>query len=92
MNYAKLQQDYAKNVIGYSALGIILSTCIGSIAILRLLMGGSGLLEILLIALVVTVCSAHNLAILTVQKPVFIFRLLVLSTVVSILIIATTLF
>ncbi|TDQ31079.1 hypothetical protein [Zeaxanthinibacter enoshimensis] len=92
MNYAKLQQDYTRNVIGYSALGIILSTCLGSIAILRLLMGGSGLLEVFLIALVVTVCSAHNLAILTVQKPALIFRLLLISTVVSMLIIIATLF
>jgi len=92
MNYAKLQQDYTKNVIGYSALGIILSTCIGSIAILRLLMGGTQVIDVLLIGLVVSVCSAHNLAILTVQKPVFIFRLLVLSTVISTLIITATLF
>ena len=48
---------------------------------------GNGILPMALVLLTVAVCSAHNAAILTVQKPIVIYRLLVVSTIVNLLII-----
>lgn len=87
----QLEQDFTKNVMGYSALGIILSTCLGSIAIMATLFHGNGFLQMLTVFIVVMVCSGHNAAILTVQKPKLIFQLLKLSTVINVLIIFVSL-
>lgn len=83
----KLQNDFTQNIMGYSALGIILSTCIGSIAVMTTLSFGNGLLPMFFVLLTVIICSLHNAAILTVQKPALIFKLLVTSILVNALII-----
>lgn len=85
--YTHLQQEFSKNSLGYSSLGIILSTCLGSIAIMTILMNGHGFLQMMMVFLTVTLCSIHNASIITVQKPSLIFNLLVLSTVVNTLLI-----
>ncbi|MEM1336294.1 MAG: hypothetical protein AAF717_02210 [Bacteroidota bacterium] len=83
-----IKNDFVQNINGYSSLGIVLSTCLGGIAILYTLSISNGLLPMLVVLLTVAVCNAHNAAILTVQKPIVIYRLLVLSTLVNLLIIA----
>lgn len=86
--YSQLSQEFSKNHIGYSTLGIILSTCLGSIAIMSTLIHGNGFVPMLFVFITVVLCSAHNAAILTVQKPSLIFNLLTASTVVNVLIIS----
>lgn len=85
--FSKLQNDFTHNIIGYSAIGIILSTCLGSVAIMTTLMHGHTLLQMVFVMLTVVFCSMHNASILTVQKPELIFKLLVASTLVNVLII-----
>ncbi|MAQ76361.1 MAG: hypothetical protein CL613_08525 [Aquimarina sp.] len=85
--YTKLSTDFIENYIGYSALAIIVSTCLGSIAIMTTLMGGHNLSQMFMVFLSVVVCSAHNAAILTVQKPKLVFDLLITSLTVNLLII-----
>lgn len=82
-----IKNDFVQNISGYSSLGIILSTCLGGIAVLLVLSLSNGLLPMALVMLTVLVCSAHNAAILTVQKPILIYRLLVTSVVLNTLII-----
>ena len=82
-----IKNDFIQNITGYSSLGIILSTCLGSIAVLLVLSMSNGLLPMALVLLSVAVCSIHNAAILTVQKPIVIFRLLVASTLINSLIV-----
>jgi hypothetical protein len=89
---AKLEDDFAHNVIGYSAIGIILSTCIGSFAVMQTLSYGHGWLQMTIVMITVVLCSVHNAAILTVQKPRFIFHLLLASIAINALIIITSLF
>lgn len=89
--YTNLQQEFSKNSLGYSSLGIILSTCLGSIAIMTILMNGHGFLQMMMVFLTVTLCSIHNASIITVQKPSLIFNLLVLSTVANTLLIIANL-
>ncbi len=86
--YNNLKSDFVNNIAGYSSLGIILSTCIGSVAVMLSLIMGNGLLPMTLVFITVAICSAHNAAILTVQKPSMIFKLLVASVVINALIIA----
>ena len=83
-----IQRDFTQNIAGYSSLGILLSTCLGAFAIMASLSFGNGLLPMAFVLVSVIVCSAHNAAILTVQKPALIFRLLEISTIVNVAIIA----
>jgi len=85
--FTKLQNDFTQNIMGYSAAGIILSTCIGSIAVMAALSHGNSIGVMSVVLLTVIICSLHNAAILTVQKPVIIFRLLVASVIINTLII-----
>jgi len=82
-----IKNDFVSNIIGYSSLGIVLSTCLGSIAVLLVLSLSNGLLPMVLVLASVVICSIHNAAILTVQKPIVIYRLLVSSILVNSLII-----
>ncbi|AXT62302.1 hypothetical protein D1816_18685 [Aquimarina sp. AD10] len=81
--YAKINADFSQNYIGYSALAIIASTCLGSIAIMTTLLNGNDPLQMFMVFLSVVVCSAHNAAILTVQKPKLVLDLLIISIVVN---------
>lgn len=85
--YNTIQREFTKNYLGSAALAIIASTCVGSIAVMMILMHGNGFLQMAMVFLAVAVCNAHNAAILTVQKPKLVFDLLVLSLVVNILLI-----
>ncbi len=84
--YAKINTDWNQNFIGYSAIAIILSTCLGSMAVLTTMMQGNGLTQMIQIFIAVTACSAHNASILTVQKPSLVLKLLILSVIISILV------
>ncbi len=83
--YTKISTDWNENFIGYSALAIILSTCLGSIAVMTTMMQGNGLAQMIQIFFVVAACSAHNASILTVQKPNLVLNLLITSVMVSLL-------
>ncbi|MDP5077817.1 MAG: hypothetical protein NWQ19_06970, partial [Nonlabens sp.] len=82
--YAKINQDWNQNFIGYSALAIILSTCVGSIAVMTTMMQGHNLVQMIQVFFVVAACSVHNASILTVQKPSLVLKLLVASLAISI--------
>ncbi|NKI32498.1 hypothetical protein [Croceivirga thetidis] len=84
---ANIQRDFTQNISGYSSLGIVLSTCLGSIAIFQALTLDNRLLSMLLVLACVAICSIHNASILTVQKPIVIYRLLVTSVVFNLLVI-----
>lgn len=89
---ANFEKNFSENAMGYSALGIIVSTCLGSVAIMQTLTFGHELFQMFIVMISVVICSAHNAAILTVQKPAIIFRLLVTSIAINSLVIFTSLF
>jgi hypothetical protein len=88
--YAKINQDWNQNFIDYSALAIILSTCIGSIAVMTTMMQGHNLVQMIQVFFVVAACSVHNASILTVQKPSLVLKLLVASLAISIVTIVSS--
>ncbi len=89
---ARFEQDFTQNIMGYSAIGIIVSTCVGGFAIMQTLSYGHGWLQMLIVMISVILCTTHNAAILTVQQPKMILKLLIASTVVNSLIILASLF
>ncbi|WP_394750925.1 hypothetical protein [Spongiimicrobium salis] len=89
--YARINTDWNQNFTSYSALAIILSTCVGSVAVMTALMQGNSIGNMFLTFLVVAGCSAHNASILTVQKPKFVLNLLITSLAISVFVIAVSL-
>ena len=85
--YNKISEDFSENFIGYSALAIIASTCLGSIAVMAVLLHGHHAAQMFMVFLVVAACSAHNASIITVQKPAIVLKLLIVSLMTSLLII-----
>ena len=85
--FSKFQNDFTHNIMGYSGLGIIISTCLGSVAVMITLMHGHTTFQMLAVMVSVILCSVYNAAIITIQKPKLIFNLLIASLVVNILII-----
>ncbi|OIQ18745.1 hypothetical protein [Lacinutrix sp. MedPE-SW] len=85
--YQKMNTEFTKDFLGYSVLAIIASTCVGSVAVMLSLSHGNGFFQMFLVFLTVIVCSAHNAAILSVQKPKLVLDLLILSLVLNVLII-----
>ncbi|MDN3593709.1 hypothetical protein [Zunongwangia endophytica] len=85
--YAKLNEEFSQNFLGYSAIGMIVSTCLGGIAIMTTLQHGHELFQMFLVFISVAICSAHNASILTVQKPSVVFHLFTSSVLINILLI-----
>lgn len=87
--YAKINEEFSHNYLGYSALAMIVSTCLGGIAIMTSLMHGHQAMQMVLIFLSVAICSAHNASILTVQKPPVVLKLFISSLLINSLLIVT---
>lgn len=81
--YQNLYRDFEEMYLGYAALAIIASSCLGSIAAMFILMNGHGLLNMIQLFLVVAVCMGFNAAVLAQLKPKFVFNSLIISLVVS---------
>ncbi|MEH6406384.1 MAG: hypothetical protein V7767_03810 [Leeuwenhoekiella sp.] len=85
--YQKLSNDFAHNYIGYSALGIVPSTTLGSVAVMTTLMHGHTFYQMAVVFAIVVCSMSHTAAILTVQKPQVVFNLLLTSLAVSLMVI-----
>ena len=85
--YNKLSNDFTQNYIGYSALGIVPSTTLGSVAVMTNLMHGHSFYQMVVVFVIVVCSMAHTSAILTVQKPQIVFNLLLTSIAVSLMVI-----
>ncbi|MDO1500759.1 hypothetical protein Q2T40_11500 [Winogradskyella maritima] len=84
--YQKIEREWTENFLGYTAMAIVLSTCIGSVAIMTSVMQGNGFFQMFQVFLVVCACSIHNASILTVQKPSVVLKLLIASVLTSFLV------
>ena len=89
--YKNLVTEFEEMSLGYSTIGIIASSCLGSIAAMLILMNGHGLVNMLELFLVVVVCMGFNAAVLAQFKPKVIFNSLLISLAVSLLLIAINL-
>ncbi|WP_081210626.1 hypothetical protein [Salegentibacter sediminis] len=83
--YNNLLADFKEMPLGYSTIGIIASSCLGSVAAMLILMQGHGFLDMLQLFAVVSVCMGFNAVILAQFKPKIILNALILSLAVSII-------
>ena len=81
--YNTLYKDFEELYVGYSALAIILSSCLGSAAAMVILMNGHDMTQMLQLFLVVIVCMGYNSSVLAQMKPKFVFNFLIASLAVS---------
>ena len=81
--YNTLYKDFESLYVGYSAVAIILSSCLGSAAAMVVLMNGHDFAQMVQLFMVVVVCMGYNLAVLAQMKPKFVFNSLILSLLVS---------
>lgn len=83
--YNNLLADFEEMPMGYSTIGIIASSCLGSVAAMLILMHGHGFLDMLQLFVVVSVCMGFNAVILAQFKPKIILNALILSLAVSLI-------
>jgi hypothetical protein len=81
--YNTLYKDFEDLFVGYSALAIILTTCLGAAAAMVILMNGHDFLQMTQLFIVVAVSMIYLVTVLAQLKPKFVFNTLILSLVVS---------
>ena len=73
--------------MSHAAFGIILSTCLGGVAVMTTLQQGLNISSLFQLFLIVIVCNMFNASFLTVQKPDIVFKALALSVIINVLVI-----
>lgn len=86
--YQKYYQVFEKGFIGYSTMGILSQSCMGSAAAMAILQNGTNLWGMVQLFFVVASCMTFNGAVLSQQKPRLVFNILLWSISVSVLVIA----
>lgn len=90
--YQKQLSEFSRDFYAGSTTGIILSTCVGSIAAMLVLMNGHGLVNMIQLGAIVVVCMWYNASVLAQLKPKFVFNSLIISLLVSISFIVANIF
>lgn len=81
--YKNLRLDWNKHFMLYACLSIIVSTCLGSMAVMGIFQHGNGIFQLIQLFLVVVVCLSVLASILTVQKPKIVLNSLLISLVLT---------
>lgn len=82
--FSKFREMYYVSI----TIGIMVSSCAGSIAAMLILMNGYGIWQILQLFLVVAVAMTYNATVLAQLRPEYIFNALLISLSVSTLFIS----
>jgi len=90
--YKTILNEFKEMYYTFAALGIIASSCLGSIAAMLILMQGSRSIQIIEMFLVVSVAMWFNATVLAQLKPKMVLNSLIASVFVSIFIISLHLF
>lgn len=81
--YSKLLKDFKQMYMAYIPLMIILSSCLGSVAAMYILMQERSILQIIELSVCVIICMVFNASILAQIKPKFILNLLIVSLFIN---------
>lgn len=81
--YKDLLTDFENMGLGHSAIGIIASSCLGSIAAMLILINGNNFLQMLQLFIVVCVCMGFNAVVLAQFRAKIILNALIISLVTS---------
>lgn len=89
--YLKISKDWTENFLLYASSSIIVSTCLGGLAVFSIFQNGSGIAQMIQVFFVVAICNAVLASILTVQKPKIVLNALIASLTITTLISAINL-
>ena len=81
--YQRLPADFNELYLGYASIGIIASSCIGSVAAMLILMNGHTFINMFELFLVVSVCMGFNATVLAQMSHKFVFNSLIISIFTS---------
>ncbi|WP_103071427.1 hypothetical protein [Aquimarina sediminis] len=81
--YSKLLKDFKELYMAYIPLMIILSSCLGSVAAMYILMQDRSFSQVVQLSLCVIVCMVFNASILAQMKAKFVFNLLIASLLIN---------
>jgi len=88
----KLSNDFERFYMANSILGIIVSSCLGSIAAMMILADGNSIYHVIHLSWIVIVAMVYNAAVLISFKSKMVFFLQIISVLSSVLSIAYYLF
>lgn len=89
--YQKSLAEFEEDYYAGGTTGIIVSSCLGSIAAMLILMTGHGLIEMIQLGAVVIVCMWYNASFLAQLKAKFVLNSFILSILVSTILIIVNL-
>lgn len=81
--YQKQLSEFTRDFYAGASTGIIVSSCLGSIAAMLVLMNGHALADMIQLGIIVVVCMWFNASVLAQLKPKFVFNSLLISILVS---------
>ncbi len=81
--YNTLYKDFEELFVGYSAVAIILTTCVGAASAMVILMNGHDFIQMFQLFLVVAVSMTYLVTVLAQMRAKFVFNTLILSLLVS---------
>ncbi|SKB55110.1 hypothetical protein SAMN05660776_1856 [Salegentibacter holothuriorum] len=90
--YNNLLADFKELSLAHYTLGIIASSCLGSVAAMLILMNGHTLFDMFQLFIVVSVCMSYNALVLAQFKPKIIFNSLLISLATSAIFIIINIF
>ncbi|PKP26559.1 MAG: hypothetical protein CVU03_03210 [Bacteroidetes bacterium HGW-Bacteroidetes-2] len=82
--YQSSLSDFKELYYANAALGIIASSCLGSVAAMLILMCGIDFFEMVQLFFIVSVAMWYNATVLAQMKPKFVFNSLLISVLASI--------
>lgn len=81
--YNKQLSEFKNDYYAGATTGILVSSCLGSIAAMLILMNGHTVIDMIQLGLVVVVCMWYNASVLAQLKAKFVFNSLIASILVS---------
>ncbi len=81
--YQKQLSEFTRDFYAGASTGIIVSSCLGSIAAMLILMNGHGLADMIQLGMIVVACMWYNASVLAQLKAKFVFNSLIISILMS---------
>jgi len=83
--FQKYLQNYERGIIGFATISILGQSCLGSIAAMFILMGGTTPAQMVQLFFVTIFCMIYNGAVLSQQKAKLSFGILAISVSLSLI-------
>lgn len=81
--YQRQLSEFKKDYFVGATTGILVSSCLGSIAAMLILMNGHNVVDMIQLGLIVVACMWYNASVLAQLKPKFVFNSLIISILAS---------